>query len=164
MCTRSVRWVMQLDRWMNSAWRLSFRSIRHAHLPLFPWHVWHHSLTFCLPISPVIILLHYHLTVTCREISNVWAVLQCDLDSRTFTWCVRPLHMRRRIMMSHNLVTESKNTLTHSKIVKQLTFHHDRMSKTTVCISIPPQTPEPSPSLCQNPISIWYLAGGYMQG
>jgi len=47
MCTRCVRRVMQLDTWMNTAWRLSFRSIRHAHRPLFLWHVWHHSLKFC---------------------------------------------------------------------------------------------------------------------
>jgi len=47
MCTRSVRWVMQLDTWLNLAWRLSFRSIRHAHWPLCLWHVWHHSLKFC---------------------------------------------------------------------------------------------------------------------
>jgi len=47
MCTRSVRRVMQLDTWINLAWRVSFRSIRHAHWPLFLWHVWHHSLKFC---------------------------------------------------------------------------------------------------------------------
>jgi len=47
MCTRSVRRVTQLHTWMNIAWRLSFRSIRHAHWPLFLWHVWHHSLKFC---------------------------------------------------------------------------------------------------------------------
>jgi len=47
LCTRSLRRVMQLDGWMNLAWRLSFRSIRHAHWPLFQWHVWHHSLKFC---------------------------------------------------------------------------------------------------------------------
>jgi len=47
MCTRSVRRVMQLDTWMNLAWWLSFRSIRHAHWPLCPWHIWHHSLKFC---------------------------------------------------------------------------------------------------------------------
>jgi hypothetical protein len=46
-CTRSVRRVMQLDTWLNLAWWLSFRSILHAHWPLFPWHVWHHSLKFC---------------------------------------------------------------------------------------------------------------------
>ena len=44
MCTRSVRRVIQLDTWMNLAWWLSFRSIRHAHWLLSLWHVWHHSL------------------------------------------------------------------------------------------------------------------------
>jgi len=53
------------------------------------------------------------------------AVFQCDLDSRTFTWCVRPLHMHRQIIMSHNLVTEIKKKLTRSEIVKQLAFHCD---------------------------------------
>jgi hypothetical protein len=47
MCTSSVRRVMQLDIWMKSPWGLSIRSIRHAHWPLFLWHVWHHSLKFC---------------------------------------------------------------------------------------------------------------------
>ena len=46
MCTRSVRRVVQLDTWMNVAWQLSFKSICHAHWPLFLWHVWHHSLKF----------------------------------------------------------------------------------------------------------------------
>jgi len=47
MCTRSVWRVMQLDTWMNLALRSSLRSIQHAHRPLFPWHVWHHSLELC---------------------------------------------------------------------------------------------------------------------
>jgi len=47
MCTRSVRRVMQLDTWMNFAWRLSFRLIRHVHWPVFLLHVWHDSLKFC---------------------------------------------------------------------------------------------------------------------
>jgi hypothetical protein len=66
--------------------------------------------------------------------------------------------------MSHNLFTEIKPKLTPSKIGKQLAFHRDQMSKSTVCTSILPLTLEPSPSLCRNPISIWYLAAGYMQG
>jgi len=47
MCTRSVRGVMQLDTWINLAWQLSFRSIRHAHWLLSQWHVWHRPLKFC---------------------------------------------------------------------------------------------------------------------
>jgi hypothetical protein len=66
--------------------------------------------------------------------------------------------------MSHNLVTEIKPKLTHSKIGKQLAFHRDQISKITVCATILPQMLEPSPSLRWNPISIWSLAGGYMQG
>jgi hypothetical protein len=118
MCTRSVRRVMQLDTWMNTAWRLLFRSIHHANWPLLLWHIWHHSLKFCLPILSVILLLLCQLTVTCRIKSNVMAVLQPDLDFRTFTWSVRPLHMHRRIIMSHNMVTEIKQKVTRRKIGK----------------------------------------------
>jgi len=78
MCTRSVRRVMQLDTWMNSTWRLSFRSICRAHWPLCLWHVWHQSLKFCYHISSLILHLLSRLTVTCKWKLNVWAVLQCD--------------------------------------------------------------------------------------
>jgi len=155
MCTWSVRRVMQLDTWMNAAWQLSFRSICHVHWPLILWHLWHHSLQFCEHISSLILLLVCHLTVTCRNKPNVLAVLQCNLDSRTFTLCIRPLHIHWRIIMSHNLVTEIKKKLTSSKIGKQLAFHRDQRSKITVCISIVPQTQKPSPSLRRNQISIW---------
>jgi hypothetical protein len=155
MCTSSVRIVMQLDTWMNSAWGLSIRSIRHAHWPLFLWHVWRHSLKFCWYISSLILLLHCYLTVTCREKPNVLAVLQSQLISRTSTWCVRPLYMHRWIIMTHTLVTEIKKKLTQSDIGKHLAFHRDKTSKITVCLSILPQMQEPSPSLCRNPISIW---------
>jgi len=155
MCTRSVQRVIQLNTWMNTAWRLSFETIRHAHWPLFPWHVWHHSLKFCSHISWWILPFLCHLTVTCRIKLNVMTVLQPDLGFRTFTRCVRTLHMHRRIIMSHNLVAEFQQKQTHSKIGKQLAFHSEQTSKITVCTSIVPQTQEPSPSLRQNPISIW---------
>jgi hypothetical protein len=106
-------------------------------------------------MSSLILLLLYHITVTGRMKSNVMTVLQPDLDFRTFTWCVRPLHMHSRIIMSHNVVTEIKQKLTHSKIGKHLASHRDQTPKSTVCTSIVPQTQEPSPSLCQNAISIW---------
>jgi len=116
LCTRSVRRVMQLDTCMNLAWQLSFRSIRHAHWPLFLWHLSHHSLKFCYRILSLILLLNCHLTATCRKTPHVLAVLQAELESRTFRWCVRPLHMHRRIIMSHNFVTEFKKQLTCSEI------------------------------------------------
>jgi len=155
MCTRSVRRVMQFDTWMHLPWRMSFRSIRHAHWPLFLWNVWHRSLKFWYHISSLILLLHCHFIVTCRKKLLILAILQCDVNSRTFTWCIRPLHMQRQIIMSHNFVTEIKNKLTRSEIGKQLAFQRDRTSQITVCISILPQTQEPSPSLRRNPISIW---------
>jgi hypothetical protein len=155
MCTRSVRRVMQLDTWMDTAWRLSFSLIRHALWPLFLWHVWHHSLKFCYHISSLIYILLCHLTDTCRIKPNVMATLQPDLDFRTFTWWVRPLHMHRGILISYNLVTEIKQNLTRIKIGKQLTFHRDQTSKSTVCTTILLRTKDPSPSLHRNPISIW---------
>jgi len=139
---------------------------RHESVDRVVGQVWNRSDPFlwCKPaplvgyldqlLTLLILLFLCHLTVTCRIKLNVLAMLQCDLDSRTFTWYVRPLHMHRRIIMSHNLVTEIKKELTHSKIGKQLAFPHDEMSKISVCISILPQTQEPSPSLCRNPIAI----------
>jgi uncharacterized membrane protein YwaF len=97
----------------------------------------------------------YHLTVTCRIKLTVMAVLQPDLDSRSFTWCVWPLYMHRQIMISHNFVTEIQQKLTSRKIGKQLAFHCDQASKITVCTAILPLRQEPSPSLRRNPISIW---------
>ena len=47
MCMRSVWRVMQLDTWMNVAWRWSCSQIRHHYWPLVLGHVWHHSLKFC---------------------------------------------------------------------------------------------------------------------
>jgi len=72
--------------------------------------------------------------------------------------------MHRRIIMSHNLGPEIKKNLMRSEIGKQLAFPRNQTSKITIYKSILPQTQEPSPSLRRNPISIWYLAGGYMQG
>jgi hypothetical protein len=66
--------------------------------------------------------------------------------------------------MSHNLITEIKKKLTWITIVKQLAFHCDKTSKIKVSISLLPQRQERSVSLPQIPISIWYLAGGYMPG
>jgi hypothetical protein len=63
--------------------------------------------------------------------------------------------MHRRIIVSHNLVTEIKKELTHSKIGKQIAFHIDMRSKITVCLSVPPLMLEPSPCLRPNPKSIW---------
>jgi hypothetical protein len=65
--------------------------------------------------------------------------------------------------MSYNLVAEIKQKLTHSNIGKQLAFHRDQTSKMTVRTFIFPQTQEVSPSLHRDPISIWQLAGAYMQ-
>jgi len=164
MCMRSVRRVMLLDTWMNAAWRSSFRLICMEHWPLFLWHIWHHSLKFCWYISSLILLLLGRLTVTCWCKSNVSAMLSPDMDSRTFTWCVWPLHKHRWIIMSHNLFTEIKKKRTRSKSGKQIAFHKQMTSIITLCLSVPLLTQEPSPCLRLNPKSIWWLAGGYKQG
>jgi len=91
------------------------------------------------------------------------AILLPDLDSGTFTSCIQPLHMHRRIIMSHNLITEIKRKLKLSNIGKQIAFHHDLMSKITDFQSIPQQMQELSPCLRPNPKSILWLAGGYLQ-
>jgi len=44
------------------------------------------------------------------------------MDSRTFTWCVRPLHMHRWIIMSHNFVTVIKKNWHIVKLVNNLLF------------------------------------------
>jgi hypothetical protein len=77
--------------------------------------------------------------------------------------CLTLAHMHRLIIMSHNVVIDIMKNVTGSKIGKQLAFHSDQMSKVTVCTSIPAQTQELLSSLCRNPISIWEIAGGYMQ-
>jgi len=159
MCTRSVRRVMQLDPWINTAWQSSYRQIRIEHGPLLPWLVWHHSLKFCLYIWSAIFFLLSHLTLIGKQKSSWFAVLQHDLDSRTFAWYIRPLHMHRWIIMSYSLVTKIKKKMTHSKIGTQITFHWYVMSKMTISLSISLLTPEQSPSLRPNPISIWRLAG-----
>jgi len=159
MCTRSVQRVVQLVAWMNAAWRSSFRQIHIQHWPLFVWHLWHHSLKICLYISSLIWLLLSLWTVIGRQKLNVLAVLKPDLDSRPFPWCVRPLHMHRRIIMSHNLVTEFKETLSHNTIGTQIAIHRDMTSKIQICVILPQLTQGLSPRLRPNPISIWWFAG-----
>jgi len=159
MCTRSVRRVMQLDIWMNAAWRLSFRQIHTERWQFFLRLVWYHSPKFCLSTSSLIYLLLSHLTVISKQQLHLLPVIQPDLDSRPFAWCVPPLHIDRQVIMSHNSVTEIKKTLTHSKIGTQIAFHRDITSKIQVCLFNSPLTQEPSPCLSPNSISISWLAG-----
>ena len=159
MFTRSVQRVMQLVAWMNAAWRSSFRQICSEHRPLFLWLGWHHSLKFCYYILSLIYRSLSDLTVISNQRSSVLAVFKPDSDSRPFAWCVRPLHMHRRIIMSYNLVTEIKKKLTRSTFGTQIAFHRDMTSKIQICLFVCPLTQDPSPRLCLNPISIWWLAG-----
>jgi len=98
------------------------------------------------------------LTVIGEQESDWLAFQQPDMDSRTFALCVRPMHMHRRIIMSHNLVTETKKMLRGRKIGTQIAFRRDMTSNIHICILIPPMTRELSPCLRQNLISIWWLA------
>jgi len=87
------------------------------------------------------------------------AIVHPDLDSSTLTWCIQLLHMHRRVIMTHNLVTQIKKMLTGSKIDTQSGFHRDMMSKVKISISVALITQELSPYLCLNPICIWWLTG-----
>ena len=149
---------MQLDAWWHIAWQWSCRHICIEHWPLHLWLVWNHSLIFCSYISSPLLLLHSHITLIGNQKSSCLALLQPDSDSGTFTWYVRHMHMHRRNIMSHNLVTKIKKMLTHSKIGAQIAFHWDMTSKMTICLSIPPLMEKLSLCLCRNPICIWWLA------
>jgi len=93
-----------------------------------------------------------------KQISSLLVVIQPNEDSSTFIWCVQPLHMHRRIILCHNLVTEIKEKLTNSQIGTQIACRWDMMSKIAISLSDHPVTQEPSPFLCPNPNSIWWLA------
>jgi hypothetical protein len=86
------------------------------------------------------------------------AASQPDLDSTNVAWCVRCLHLHRRIILSHNLVTKIQNKLTSNKTGSQTSFTRDTSSKIPNSLSTLPVTQEPSPCLCPNPISTWQLA------
>jgi len=149
---------MQWDAWMHAAWWCSFRQIRILYWLLIWWLLWHNSHKFCSYILSLIYLLLSYITVIDKPKSTVLAILQSDLGSRTFTWCIRPLHRQQWIVMSHNFVTDIKNTLTHSKIGAQIPFYWHLTSKIPICLTIPALAQEPSSCLCSNPISIWWFA------
>jgi len=93
--------------------------------------------------------------VTGRTIAHALVVSQRELMSRTLAWPIRPLHMDRRIIMSHNLVTDNKYKLTRSKRGTGIAFQIDTSSRLPICVIIPPVTQEPSPCPLWNAISIW---------
>ena len=154
MWTRSVRRVFQLNGWIN-LWLRSLDSqigVEHMTAPSMTRIT---SLTWILLVYFVAnIGFAFSLDIKQKYQSNLMAFLQLDLGSRTFTWCVRPLHIHRWIIMSHNWVTEINKKLTGSTISTQIAFHQDMTSKITICISIRPMTAEPSQCLHLNPISI----------
>jgi len=159
MCTRSVRRVMQLVAWMNAVWRSSFRQIHIEHWQHFPWLVWHPSPKFCWYISSLMWLELSHLTIIGKQKSDMLVIVTPDSNSWPFAWSVRPLHLHRWIITSHNLVTEIKEKLICSTIGTQIAFHRDITSNIQICLFIRLLTQEPSPCLRPNPILIWWLAG-----
>jgi len=122
VCTRSVRRVTQVDAWMQTAQRSSFRQIGIEHRPLLLWHMRHHIHKFCFHSSSLIYLFLCHLTVTCTQKSNVLAVLQPDLDSTTFGLCVWPLHMHNRIIMSPIRSLKSGQSWHVAELVQKFSF------------------------------------------
>ena len=104
------------------------------------------------------LLLLSHISLIGKQQLNTFAVLQSDLDYTIFAWCIRPLHMQRWIIMSHNLVTKNQNKLTPSKFGTQIAFQWDMMSKMTICLSVPLLMLDPSACLHPNLIPIWWLA------
>jgi len=58
---------------------------------------------------------------------------QPELDPGILAWRKQPLHIHRRIIMSHNLVTEIKEKLTHSEMGKTNAFPRDMSTKIAIC-------------------------------
>jgi len=90
-------------------------------------------------------------------IPSILVILQPDLQSHTFAWCVRLLHMHRQIVMSHNLATGSINQLTQSKSCTPIAFRIDWMSRIVNCIRIAHATNRLSPLFHLYPIAILRL-------
>jgi len=67
--------------------------------------------------------------------------------------------MHLQIVVTHNLVTETKKKLTGSKIGTRTASQWDLMSKDSVSLSIAFALQEPLPLLCRYPISAGWLAG-----
>jgi len=106
-------------------------------------------------LIPNIVLLS-HLPVIGQMILSSLVVPQPDLKSSTFTWCIWSLHIHRRIISSHNLVTVINKKLAHSKIGTGITILLDLTTRIIICLSILPAMLKPSPSFHLNPIStLW---------
>jgi len=103
---------------------------------------------------------HSHWALIAKQKSNVLAIVEPDLDSRTLTCCVWPLHIHRQIIVSHDLVPEIETTMTGSKIGTQMAFREDMTLKIPICSSISTMTWGPSPGLCPNTIPESWVAGG----
>jgi hypothetical protein len=91
-----------------------------------PSMIWMPSLTHILLVNFVFNLIadsHLPVRVMTR---SCWSIVnQLLLVSSIFVWHIRPLHMHRGIIMSHNLVTEIKKLPTHRKIDLRITFCRD---------------------------------------
>jgi len=57
--------------------------------------------------------------------------------------------------MSHNLVSEMKKMMTHSKIGTPITFRREKLSIVTNCAYSVPTTNEPLQYVHLSPIPVW---------
>lgn len=94
----------------------------------------------------------FPLTVSGETISCLLDVYQLELESRTFPWPVRPLHLHRHIIFPYNLVTDIKKKLTHSKIDTRIAYSSNMSSKIAIPQSFLLATKKSSPFLRPNPM------------
>jgi len=91
-------------------------------------------------------------------ISSWLIVCQCISQSTISSWPIWPMHMHRRMNMSHNLVTEIKYHLTGINTGTGIAFPRDSKGKISSCLLTPPAMKKPCPFHRPNQISSWDLA------
>jgi len=129
-----------------------------THSPLIFWLVWHDCVKFCWYILSLILIAHSYLSIRGRMMSCSSIVNQLSLECRTLKWPVWPLHMHRRIIILHTLVTEIKTMLTHNNIRTSITFHEDMSSIIVICSSSPQTKNKQLQFVYRNPIAVWWLS------
>lgn len=88
-------------------------------------------------------------------IKGIVVFCQPDVESGTFVLCIVLLNIHRKIIMSHDMVTEIKKILSCSEIETQCAFQCDTTSKIAICLFIPPVMQERSPLICPILTSLW---------
>jgi len=101
-----------------------------------------------------------HSPPTCMRHDDI-ALICCQstsLESRTFVRPLGPLHMHKRIIMAHNVVTEIQKILTCVKVDTPITFGADMSSITTCCTGCIQMTYKPIQYVHLNPFSVWQVS------